>query len=433
MVEEAVNLEHVSRRHEPEIWTENTNIEETLPAELPTSKDHHLIFCYSSTVAPEVRSIVNGVEARGLKCCFYERDFITGKTIVKNIEDMMKSAQGVVFILTEDFINSRYFPIESEHALELKESNILHHVIPVRLDICQIPMQLKHITCVDLSNRSYEEAAREIFDTFVKLDNDHHKSTATIGGEIAGQALRTVRPKFSTTKDILVLSEGFRNDLQTKHIQIPTSVLETAQTLINKSLLVEKRKAVEKTRWPLCVFFISSVVLLFALFCVVTAATNKQTPYFFWPFYVILTYAVALSVLMLIHFCCRCTEKLTLLATQNMKRVLWRRINRSLLQDHHAIVIYQQGVFIAMRLNIKPCKETFLRKIRGRPTFFNFDEQFETEEEFTNRMFDGWLSEHYHELIQPNPMRGSTHLMANYATCPCTCVQEYARTSAHKY
>ncbi|XP_078613599.1 uncharacterized protein LOC144883168 isoform X1 [Branchiostoma floridae x Branchiostoma japonicum] len=123
---------------------------------------YHVFFCYSSADAPWVKVMINKLESDelGFKCCFHERDFIPGMSIIENIVRSIQKSQKTVFVLSRDFVASRWCNFERQIVMgaNLREEN--KKVIPVMLRECDLPDFLQHMTYL-------EEWTPYFFDRFI--------------------------------------------------------------------------------------------------------------------------------------------------------------------------------------------------------------------------------------------------------------------------
>ncbi|XP_035684181.1 myeloid differentiation primary response protein MyD88-like [Branchiostoma floridae] len=113
---------------------------------------YHVFFCYSSADAPWVEHMVQKLESDeyGFKCCIHERDFIPGDYIINNIARSIQESQKTVFVLSRDFVNSKWCEFERQLVMSanLREEN--RKVIPVMLQKCDmLPDFLRHMTYLE--------------------------------------------------------------------------------------------------------------------------------------------------------------------------------------------------------------------------------------------------------------------------------------------
>ncbi|CAH1271012.1 TLR2 [Branchiostoma lanceolatum] len=114
---------------------------------------YHVFFCYSSADAPWVKGMIQTLESDeyGFKCCIHERDFTPGAFVIKNIARSIRESQKTVFVLSRDFVESRWCDFERQLVMSenLREKN--RKVIPVMLHKCDLlPDFLRHMTYLEV-------------------------------------------------------------------------------------------------------------------------------------------------------------------------------------------------------------------------------------------------------------------------------------------
>ncbi|XP_019630366.1 PREDICTED: uncharacterized protein LOC109474514 [Branchiostoma belcheri] len=113
---------------------------------------YHVFFCYSSADAPWVKDTIQKLESDelGFMCCFHERDFLPGVAIIDNIVRSIHESQKTVFVLSRDFVESRWCNFERQVVMgaNLREEN--KKVIPVMLRECDLPEFLQHMTYLEV-------------------------------------------------------------------------------------------------------------------------------------------------------------------------------------------------------------------------------------------------------------------------------------------
>ena len=81
--------------------------------------------------------------------CIAERDFHPGCSILENITQRITKSYKVVLILTDHFIKSQWCEYQAliVQSLESKQNC----VIPIILELCEIPKKLRHLTYLDIT------------------------------------------------------------------------------------------------------------------------------------------------------------------------------------------------------------------------------------------------------------------------------------------
>ncbi|XP_035684693.1 uncharacterized protein LOC118421488 isoform X2 [Branchiostoma floridae] len=118
---------------------------------------YHVFFCYSSADGPCVEDMVQKLESdeNGFKCCFHERDFPLGEDIFKNMARSIEESQKTVFVLSPDFVKSRWCEFEMQMAMGKNITEENKKVIPVMLRKCDLPYFLRHRTYLEEGSKYF--------------------------------------------------------------------------------------------------------------------------------------------------------------------------------------------------------------------------------------------------------------------------------------
>ncbi len=96
------------------------------------------------------------------KGCIDERDFIVGENILTNIEDCMNQSVCTVLILTKAFCESRWCQHEMTQAINRRVLD-KYPVIPIRVENCDLPQDLRCITYQDaVEHCDWEKLVRNL-------------------------------------------------------------------------------------------------------------------------------------------------------------------------------------------------------------------------------------------------------------------------------
>ncbi|XP_052781666.1 uncharacterized protein LOC128218148 [Mya arenaria] len=144
-------------------------MESVTAQELPYGKDYHLFVCYTSANLHEVRTIVDNLENAGFKCCYHERDFTAGQSVLENINQSMNRSLHMLVILSEALSTQPYALHEIEGALHKRISDG-YFIIPIRIEPCAVPDYLKSTTWIEASEDEIDEMHIKIIDAVVKHD-----------------------------------------------------------------------------------------------------------------------------------------------------------------------------------------------------------------------------------------------------------------------
>ncbi|XP_078604042.1 uncharacterized protein LOC144877854 isoform X2 [Branchiostoma floridae x Branchiostoma japonicum] len=128
---------------------------------------YHVFFCYSSADAPWVKAMIQKLESDEycFKCCIYERDFIPGDSIINNIARSIQESQKTVFVLSRDFVDSKWCEFERQLVMSENLTEKNRKIIPVMLRECVLPNFLGHMTHL-------EEWTPYFFDRFIGALNE---------------------------------------------------------------------------------------------------------------------------------------------------------------------------------------------------------------------------------------------------------------------
>lgn len=134
--------------------------------EIPHDKKYHLFVCYEKDSLDVVRIIVDNLENDGLVCCYYERDFLPGQSILHNIDDAIRKSLSMLIVLSEEFENSVYCKHEVDEAFNLKIREE-YNLIPIKTEPCNVPERLKHLVYIDVED-DVDGAHSKIIDAVIK-------------------------------------------------------------------------------------------------------------------------------------------------------------------------------------------------------------------------------------------------------------------------
>ncbi|KAL3842886.1 hypothetical protein ACJMK2_020861 [Sinanodonta woodiana] len=113
---------------------------------------YHVFFCYRDIPNDKlwVKETVEKLENDfGYICCDHERDFLAGTKVFSNIKFGIKNSEKVVCVLSKEGLDSGYLGFETELAHKESIDRRENLLIPVLLDDCEIPDELKLLTYID--------------------------------------------------------------------------------------------------------------------------------------------------------------------------------------------------------------------------------------------------------------------------------------------
>ncbi|KAL3842897.1 hypothetical protein ACJMK2_020872, partial [Sinanodonta woodiana] len=113
---------------------------------------YHVFFCYRDIPNDKlwVKETVEKLENDfGYICCDHERDFLAGTKVFSNIQFGIKNSEKVVCVLSKEGLDSGYLGFETQLAHKESIDRRENLLIPVLLDDCEIPDELKLLTYID--------------------------------------------------------------------------------------------------------------------------------------------------------------------------------------------------------------------------------------------------------------------------------------------
>ncbi|XP_052781436.1 uncharacterized protein LOC128217987 isoform X2 [Mya arenaria] len=133
---------------------------------LPREKDYHVFVCHVNENVHEVRTIVTNLEKGGVKCCYDERDFTAGRSILENMLEKINESVHMLFVLSEDFSKSRFAKHELEEAIhqQIRED---FSIIPLKIEPCDVPQILKNKTYIDCENDDITKVHHKIIEAVI--------------------------------------------------------------------------------------------------------------------------------------------------------------------------------------------------------------------------------------------------------------------------
>lgn len=133
---------------------------------LPHDKSYHLFICYESRNVDVVRQLVGNLEEYGITCCYHDRDFLPGQSVMENMIAAIKKSLHMVVIISENVQESRYCMYEINEALHLRLRGE-YNIIPVKIEPCSVPECLQHISYIDAED-DIENTHMRIIDALAK-------------------------------------------------------------------------------------------------------------------------------------------------------------------------------------------------------------------------------------------------------------------------
>ena len=155
--------------------------EPDLPENSKTKYD--TLVCYAKKnreVALELKQFLES--ERGLQVCIDLEHFIPGKPTTDNISESINSSGSVIFLLSPEFLKKPWAPWELKHAvydfIESQKDGTHKKIIPVLLEKCQVPDELKIYTTIEMEGSAsrrdcWKKLAAAISGTSCSDDGDN--------------------------------------------------------------------------------------------------------------------------------------------------------------------------------------------------------------------------------------------------------------------
>ena len=147
----------------------------------PNRREFDAYISYSHNDIAWVKEFHDNLASMGFNLCLDEKTFIVGNPIGENIIQAIDSSRKVIFIITENFINSDWGSYELEmtrmHAFQRDNENMVIVVIKDDIPMERIPHVLQSmwfkITCVKWPKESLPYETEEFFYEMLKVSISH--------------------------------------------------------------------------------------------------------------------------------------------------------------------------------------------------------------------------------------------------------------------
>ncbi|XP_051918107.1 uncharacterized protein LOC127598338 [Hippocampus zosterae] len=126
-----------------------------VPPPLKQGETFHVFISYSSTDSQWTHSLIQQLEAQGLRVCYHERDFTAGRTVLENMSECIQDSQKVLLVLSSEFVRSRWCLLEANMSL-FRDCLERKPIIPVLLEpaVC-VPLHLCHLTYLEARDADF--------------------------------------------------------------------------------------------------------------------------------------------------------------------------------------------------------------------------------------------------------------------------------------
>jgi hypothetical protein len=155
--------------------------EPDLPENSKTKYD--TLVCYAKKNREVALELKQFLESEfGLQVCIDLEHFIPGKPTTDNISESINSSGSVIFLLSPEFLKKPWAPWELKHAvydfIESQKDGTHKKIIPVLLEKCQVPEELKIYTAIEMEGSAsrrdcWKKLAAAISGTSCSDDGDN--------------------------------------------------------------------------------------------------------------------------------------------------------------------------------------------------------------------------------------------------------------------
>ncbi|XP_052781435.1 uncharacterized protein LOC128217987 isoform X1 [Mya arenaria] len=401
---------------------------------LPREKDYHVFVCHVNENVHEVRTIVTNLEKGGVKCCYDERDFTAGRSILENMLEKINESVHMLFVLSEDFSKSRFAKHELEEAIhqQIRED---FSIIPLKIEPCDVPQILKNKTYIDCENDDITKVHHKIIEAVIdnglktQMKADDSGKMISISMSIQSGCLSMPKYEMRCTPD-----ERLEISRKTKLTEEDINELES---IVKESYFMKNIHIYDFFPHITCLLLVLYLMLSLAvmMFMVYTMLDTSRTDSASGGFAILLVSVISPVVATILSMGCCCWKKQTknvnlmVKATKAVQRQLWS-FNRNC-QDKDAIVVFQSTHIVwstatmkIIVINLRRCKDLFIRKCEQREEFQKRRREGETLNDYADRMIN-WLlcSKDIYLLDKPRQLQRG-HSMINGAPCICLLLRD---------
>jgi hypothetical protein len=167
---------------------------------------YDVFISYSTQDRPWVRQeLLPRLEAQGLRACIDYRDFAVGAPIITEIERALLNSRKTLLVLSPAYMQSTWAEFENLVLQTLDPSNQSQRLIPLRKEVCEIPLRIRYLVYVDF-------AAPD------DLDFEWERLLNALGATEAGSGVVTDPPRMDLTDQSQQSSDSQTdlNDLRKK-------------------------------------------------------------------------------------------------------------------------------------------------------------------------------------------------------------------------
>ncbi|XP_053393288.1 uncharacterized protein LOC123564654 isoform X3 [Mercenaria mercenaria] len=360
----------------------------SLIPEIPHDKSYHVFVCYEKNSLDVVRIIVDNLEKDGIMCCYYDRDFTPGRSIIENMYEAIGKSMNMLVVLSEEFENSPYCVDEMDKAFNLRVRGE-YNLIPIKIEPCSVPECLRHLVYIDVED-SIDTAHVKIKDAISKKDLQIELREEKNGEYVQFEVHKYKLCMPSFTRYRLKFTETERAVIWNNQFEVSAELLQEIEDTVNGSFFVKYLHIFNHPYSVIFIIFLHLLILQMIVFLVLLLTTGREKADSFQPVQYCLAVGLPTWLLLL------CMSMLFYCIKDN------RRFN----------------VFL---------KVYFARQLEKRESLKKFRMENETNEECTSRLFNEYLSQSCAELVDTSTTR--RHKMKNNAKCVCLLVEGWLKQS----
>jgi len=228
---------------------------------MPEPKHPLKVFlCHAKADKQTVRELYHYLKKRGIKPWFDEVDLVGGQNWRVEIPEAIKSSDAIIICLTQNSVDREGY-VQSEikfaldRALEMPEGRIF--IIPVRLEVCEVPVSLKDYQWVDLFDKS----------GFIRL----MKSLRTRAAQLERATVQVPKPGENTPDLNSALNPEILKD------ETPGENNIVTQTPVEQSLENKQNVLIQRSRRSWTVLSLVTLMILASTLCLFGIGTSLVT------------------------------------------------------------------------------------------------------------------------------------------------------------
>ncbi|XP_045214325.2 stimulator of interferon genes protein-like [Mercenaria mercenaria] len=241
--------------------------------EMPHDKTYHIFVCYEKNSVDIVRIIVDNLENKGIMCCYYDRDFTPGRSIIENMYEAIEKSLYMLIVLSEDFENSHFCKDELDKASHLRAKGE-YNMIPIRIEPCSVPECLRYLVYIDVED-SIDRAHVKIIDAMSKKEL-RIEFREDRNGEYLQFEMQAFAPRLKFT-------ETDTAEIWNNRFEVSADLLQEIETTVNSSSFVKYQHIIEHPYCAIFLAFLHLLILLMILFLALLLNTGREKAGSFQP------------------------------------------------------------------------------------------------------------------------------------------------------